>query len=622
MTPAVQRGSPESGPAGATGGRDRHVTTAAAVELVGLSIGYRHRRRTTAVAAGLNAQARRGELTVLIGPNGAGKSTLIRTLAGLQPALGGQVLLDGTDLTELPRDELARRVGVVLTERIDPGLLSARELVGLGRIPHLGLAGRLGPVDEEIVDWALVAVGAEHLASRSAAELSDGECQRVLTARALAQQPGLLILDEPTAFLDVSSRAALFGLLRELARDQQLAVVLSTHDLELALRVADRVWLMDPSGTLTDTIGEELMVSGRISAMFGSDTLHFDPAGGMFTIVDGGDRRTARIDAEEPLRSALTRVLSREGWCDGDGAEIIVTATDVDAVTVGTASGAEVTALRDLPRLVRSLPDSAHRCVPRAQVLSALAELSEIGGYFAVSTGLADDSEWHPVTELYTDEQVLAGVVDNVRDRIGAPELRVAVSTFFLGYAARLWSVGMGGLTEHGLLIDLDPDQLWYAESAGTIRLHLPKPVAWQSPSAGEPTAAREGRSTDALTGLLIDTVLVGHLQPLAAAVGRIAPISERLLLGNVAGAALGSARALSWHHGRELAEEPSWEVARHICADERLTETIRFNETGTDYRRASCCLFYRTPGGALCGDCALTRKPEPGSRKKEEESA
>uniref|UniRef100_UPI00061AF703 ABC transporter ATP-binding protein n=1 Tax=Mycobacterium sp. UM_Kg1 TaxID=1545691 RepID=UPI00061AF703 len=299
---------------------------APAVELDGLAIGYRRRRRSVTVAAGLTARARRGELTVLIGPNGAGKSTLIRTLAGLQPALGGRVLLDGAELTALPRDELARRVAVVLTGRGDPGLLSARELVGLGRIPHLGLGARLRPADEQIVDWALTATGAQHLAARPAAELSDGECQRVLTARALAQQPGLLILDEPTAFLDVSSRAALFGLLRELAREQQMAVVLSTHDLELALRVADRVWLMDPAGTCVDTVGEELMLSGRIGEMFGNDTLRFDPGSGMFELdTRAGDRRvrTARVDAAEPLRSALYRVLAREGFGPPDNRDAV-----------------------------------------------------------------------------------------------------------------------------------------------------------------------------------------------------------------------------------------------------------------------------------------------------------
>ena len=560
-----------------------------AVQLAGLAIGYRHRRRSVTVAKGLHAQARRGELTVLIGPNGAGKSTLIRTLAGLQPALGGRVLLDGTDLTEMPRDELARRVGVVLTERIDPGLLSARELVGLGRIPHLGLAARLRPADEEIVDWALTATGAQHLASRPAAELSDGECQRVLTARALAQQPGLLILDEPTAFLDVSSRAGLFGLLRTLAREQQLAVVLSTHDLELALRVADRVWLLDSAGTLADTVGEELMLSGRIGAMFDTDTLRFDAASGMFAFgTDDGDRRAARIDAPDPLGAALTRVLSREGWEIGEPAEMIVTANDPDLVTLRSATSTDVIPLRDLPQLLRGVPAGRHRCASQDQVVSALAQLSTVSPYFAVSTGPMPDGDWRPVAQLYTEQAVLAAAVAGVGERIGAPDHRVAASTFYLGFAARLWSIGLGGLAEHALLVDLTPDQLWYSESGGALRLHLPDPMAWQGPD---------------LATRLAGEVLGDHLTPLTAAVRRLGPISEKLLYGNAASAVLGAARA--------LATGPGWDIARTVCADERLAGTVCFDESGIDYRRTSCCLFYRAPGAGLCVDCALTRKPE-----------
>lgn len=566
-------------------------TSTPALELAGLVIGYHHRRRSVTVAAGLTARARRGELTVLIGPNGAGKSTLIRTLAGLQPALGGRVLLDGADLAGLHRDELARRVGVVLTDRVDPGLLSARELVGLGRIPHLGLGGRLRPADHEIIDWALAATGAQHLASRPAVELSDGECQRVLTARALAQQPGLLVLDEPTAFLDVSSRAGLFGLLRELARDQQLAVVLSTHDLELALRVADRVWLLDRDGVLIDTVGEELMLSGRIGQMFDSETLRFDPVDGVFAFRSRTAGRCARIDAAEPLRTALTRVLSREGWITGQSAEIMLSATHPDAITVRSFTGTDTIALASLAPWLRRLPSSSLRCAPAATVVSALAALSGVSSYFTATVGPIEHDGWQPVARLYTDQTLLADAVANVAWRIGAPDFRVAASTFYLGFAARLWSIGLGALAEYGLLLDLDPDELWYSESG----LHLSNPVAWQGPD---------------LQSRLADTILAAHLAPLAAAVRRLGPISEKLLYGNAASAVLGAARALHRHRGAALASEPCWDLAHTVCADERLTDAVRFNDAGTDYRRTTCCLFYRTPGGGLCIDCALTHKP------------
>ena len=189
-----------------------------------------------------------------------------------------------------------------------------------------------------------------------------------------------------------------------------------------------------------------------------------------------------------------------------------------------------------------------------------------------------------------------------LHERIGAPDHRVAASTFFLGFAARLWSIGLGGLAEHGMLIDLDPDELWYAETGGTVRLHLPNPVAWQGPG---------------LDTLLADMVLSRHLTPLADAVRQIGPISAKLLRGNAASAVLGAARALHRHRGAQLATEPCWELAQTVCADERLSDTICFNEIGTDYRRTTCCLFYRTPTSGLCVDCALTHKPQVRSARR-----
>ena len=236
------------------------------LEFRDLAIGYRSGRRITTVAAGLSAIARRGELTVLLGPNGCGKSTLIRTMCGLQSALGGQVMLDGTSVADVPADRLAHRVGVVLTDRVDPGLLSARELTALGRIPYLGLTGRLTTDDHRIVEQSLDSVDARHLADRPVADLSDGERQRVLTARALAQQPEVLVLDEPTAFLDVPSRTGLMQMLRRLADERGLTIVLSTHDLELAFRVADRAWLLGRDGTLVDGTPGDLVRSGQVDS--------------------------------------------------------------------------------------------------------------------------------------------------------------------------------------------------------------------------------------------------------------------------------------------------------------------------------------------------------------------
>ncbi|MEP7291461.1 MAG: ABC transporter ATP-binding protein, partial [Chloroflexota bacterium] len=167
-----------------------------------LAIGYGG-RAPQIVAEGLDLTLRPGELVCLIGANGAGKSTLIRTLAGMQAPLSGGVRLMGNDVHKLPANQLAQRLSVVLTERINPGLLTARTLVALGRHPYTDWAGRLTARDEAIVREAIAAVGATALAERQIGELSDGERQKIMIARALAQQPALMILDEPTAFLDL-----------------------------------------------------------------------------------------------------------------------------------------------------------------------------------------------------------------------------------------------------------------------------------------------------------------------------------------------------------------------------------------------------------------------------------
>jgi iron complex transport system ATP-binding protein len=559
----------------------------AAVELRELSIGYRSWRRTTTVASGMRAVARRGELTVLLGPNGCGKSTLIRTLCGLQPALGGHVLLDGTDLARATADELARRLAVVLTDRIDPGLLSARELTGLGRIPYLGVTGRLTDNDHTVVEWALAAVDAQHLAARHVVELSDGERQRVLTARALAQRPSVLVLDEPTAFLDVPSRVGLVEMLRGLARDHDLAVVLSTHDLELALRIADRVWLLDAAGTLLDAIPEELILAGHVGALFDCDTLRFDPVGGVF-VMRRESGRSARVAAPNPLRGALHRVLVREGWAPREPAEIVVTAAEPHRITVRTGGGPLTTTLSSLPVLLRALPSVDRRCAPEAKTAALLAELSQISPYFAVGTGPLDD-DWRPVAQLYTDTALLEGIVGRVQARIGAVEQRVAASTFFLGFAARLWSIGLGAVAGHRLLPDLAADQLLFQEVDGQIRLHIEHPVAWQGVG---------------LEQLLADMVLASHLAPLSAAMRRLGPISERLLQGNAASALLGAAGVFDGDAAARL----GWQLARTLCDDERIMDAMCFDDAG--YRRTSCCLYYRVPGGGLCGDCVLTTKP------------
>jgi iron complex transport system ATP-binding protein len=216
-----------------------------------LTTGYRRGRRMQVIHRHLDLRLRRGALTALLGPNGAGKSTLLRTLAGLQPALGGEIWLDGQPLAALSANQLARRLALVLTDRVDVGYMSAYALAALGRYPYTRWDGRLMPEDEAIVQEAMRLTHCESLAARPVLELSDGERQRVMLARALAQQTPVVFLDEPTAFLDLPRRVELMHLLQRLARTTGKAFLLTTHDLELALRFADELWLMAADGTFT-----------------------------------------------------------------------------------------------------------------------------------------------------------------------------------------------------------------------------------------------------------------------------------------------------------------------------------------------------------------------------------
>jgi iron complex transport system ATP-binding protein len=255
------------------------------IETKDLVIGYdagRHRR--TVIARDINVQLNPGELVCLIGPNGAGKSTLMRTLAAMQSPLDGKVLLDGIDIHHMNSGDRARMLSVVLTEKVTVGLLDAYSLVSLGRYPYTGWSGKLTNADHEVVEWALKSVNAEEFAQRQVLELSDGERQRVMLARALAQEPRLMVLDEITAFLDLPRRVDIMRTLRRLVRETRRAILLSTHDLELALRSADRIWLLQKGGPLQVGAPERLVLNGAFERAFQSEGVDFDASTGTFRL--------------------------------------------------------------------------------------------------------------------------------------------------------------------------------------------------------------------------------------------------------------------------------------------------------------------------------------------------
>ena len=205
--------------------------------LQSLSIGYSHK----VIAADINAQIKGGELTCLIGRNGTGKSTLMRTLAGFLKPLGGTALLDGRNVGRLSPAERSHLISVVLTDRVDIDGMRVKDLVSVGRQPYTGFFGKMSSDDEEVVNKAIADVGMTDFAGRQVNSLSDGERQKVMIAKALAQQTPVILLDEPTAFLDYPSKKEMFQMLSKLCHEQGKAALVSTHDLDIALPIADSV---------------------------------------------------------------------------------------------------------------------------------------------------------------------------------------------------------------------------------------------------------------------------------------------------------------------------------------------------------------------------------------------
>lgn len=263
------------------------------IELKELTIGYAQKNNTKVVASGINATLHSGRLTCLIGANGIGKSTLLRTLYAFQPPLSGEIFIDNESpipLSTLTDKQLSRLIGVVLTEKPDVQNMTVFELVGLGRSPYTGFWGRLNEDDKEVVKESLRLVGIESLQDRLIQTLSDGERQKTMIAKALAQQTPVIYLDEPTAFLDYPSKVEMLTLLRHLARETGKTIFLSTHDMELALQIADELWLMtaeSPSNnglcqnpketTLIIGTPRELAANGSLSHFIDRPGLHFDP---------------------------------------------------------------------------------------------------------------------------------------------------------------------------------------------------------------------------------------------------------------------------------------------------------------------------------------------------------
>ena len=225
-----------------------------------LTVGYRGHRVVEDISLSLPC----GRLVCLLGPNGAGKSTLLRTLCGFQPPIEGTVTISGSDITTMSAAEVARLVSVVLTDRPLTPSLTAAEMVGLGRAPYTGFWGRLSDDDRRLVSEAMQTVGVDSLATRRMGQLSDGERQKVMIAKALAQHTPVIVLDEPTAFLDYPSKVAVMKTLARLSHDEGKTILMSTHDLELAAQLGDELMEIENKHIRKITADEVSRIIGRL----------------------------------------------------------------------------------------------------------------------------------------------------------------------------------------------------------------------------------------------------------------------------------------------------------------------------------------------------------------------
>lgn len=246
------------------------------IAVSGLSIGYHHKKKVHRIAQNLGFKVLRGELTAIVGRNGIGKSTLLRTLTKIQPPLGGSIQIDGRSLSGYTRRELARVISIVLTEPLASKNMTVYELIALGRQPYTTWMGTLNSTDRRKIGEVIDSMGLTDISHKKCFELSDGQLQQTLIARALAQDTELIVLDEPTAHLDLHHKVQLMKLLKSITQKTQKTIIFTSHEIELALQLCDKMLLMGDDGCPFGT-PEELTENGALSNLFPKENITFDP---------------------------------------------------------------------------------------------------------------------------------------------------------------------------------------------------------------------------------------------------------------------------------------------------------------------------------------------------------
>lgn len=280
-----------------------------------IEIGYpkTKQRHTTSLYKDLSFDLYRGELVCLIGANGAGKSTLLRTISNSQMPLHGKIFLNNKDISAYSEKSLSRILGLVLTEKTSVGGLLVHELVELGRYPYTGFFGQLNSEDKYVIEKAMNDVGIIHKKDSYVSELSDGERQKAMIAKALAQECPVILLDEPTAFLDIESRIEIINLLHHLTINLKKTILLSTHDIDLALLLADRLWLLSREKGLMEGITEDIVLSRKLDNFFNSEKIIFDKNTGSF-LPKNTYNSEAFLETSDELYHWGKNFLNRHGY--------------------------------------------------------------------------------------------------------------------------------------------------------------------------------------------------------------------------------------------------------------------------------------------------------------------
>ena len=294
------------------------------LQISNLTIGYTTKKGLNVIQSGLDLTAERGELIVLVGKNGCGKSTLLRSISCLQPIFEGSILLNDKNLSELSVTKRARLLSIVLTEQQSVASFTVKELISIGRDPYTGWLGNLTEEDNRIISRALKLTYLKGFEERNINELSDGERQRAFIARALAQDTPLIILDEPTSHLDLPNRINILLLLQKLARDTGKTILISTHELETAMQVADKLWLMENRGGGFVGIPEDMVLNGNFDKVFQHHNYEFDKEYGSFVVQKQLDKNISTFvnKPEGLLARWTTKALSRKGYRIVDNAPV------------------------------------------------------------------------------------------------------------------------------------------------------------------------------------------------------------------------------------------------------------------------------------------------------------